>query len=912
MAAIILHGFVQVWTKNGGMSKSEEACIEIIEEKEKSKLSLSFSAGKCNTFQLNNNIESIVLRSYEEKRHQLYLTFRNKEFLFIERLSFTDAKDLKMFLDRIHQNKLQSPGSPEKDEGVFTSTTTQEEINKTSFHDVLNKSNSTSFETAKGNGIPVLQKTPLLTPKSTTLTCKGLLENQYWKTKRMLSSDSEITKNFPEESSISIKKPKMNNLSYIGHNQKIPLNLKELKEIKKLEFMSLLMAGSNGNPYFLKRLTEKILLAFLLEAKYGEYYPEWDEFDMFFYFVPDKLWQGFPNLGNTCYMNAVLQSLFSIPSFADDLLNQGFPWGKIRLDALSMCLAQLFLLKDFYNIKIKEKLLVNIKKSISAVSDIFCGDVQNDAHEFLGLCLDQIKENMGRLNTIWKTQSELEKENSPQQVFAGNAATDVCICPVVTNFELELLRSIICRACGQVVLKTEMSNYLSINLPQGMKEFPLSIQSTFDLFFGAEELEYKCEKCKHRSSVAVHKFSRLPRVLIVHLKRYSFNEFWSLRKDDQAVIISKYLKLSSHCNGNTKPPFPLSKKARSRDFQICKIFQNLNSETNSSSIPSTKLTSKSKDSSALHIGTDKEPVSQHSQRFFKGVSREQQKGQGKDSRLNIIKPELLCSGDGRFIRKELFVGPILRLEDTYLSAIREAYSKPTSSPDARFTKVHVREMAENPKLKTYNKTNLFLGLDFESVTKTIKGFYKDKPRIQKEFQNVAEETRQYEGMRIYKEALQQALLQSFPKPVAQGHTKNIRKLTKFHFHEADISILDSRRNPGTKHSLGKKTESVAKEQKRDADKGDPTYRLIGVVSHLGNTPNSGHYVSDAYDFERQLWFSYNDLQVSNIQEAGMQQARLCTGYIFFYMHNEIFEELSRRDENSQLHSTEAGKKPQKE
>lgn len=33
-------------------------------------------------------------------------------------------------------------------------------------------------------------------------------------------------------------------------------------------------------------------------------------------------------------MNAILQSLFSIQSFANDLLKQGIPWKKIPLNAL--------------------------------------------------------------------------------------------------------------------------------------------------------------------------------------------------------------------------------------------------------------------------------------------------------------------------------------------------------------------------------------------------------------------------------------------------------------------------------------------------------------------------------------------------------------------------------------------------
>lgn len=114
-----------------------------------------------------------------------------------------------------------------------------------------------------------------------------------------------------------------------------------------------------------------------------------------------------------------------------------------------------------------------------------------------------------------------------------DAACQTFVCPVVANFEFELQCSIIWKACGQVVLKTEPSHYLPcINLPQEMKLQPSSIQNSFDLFFRAEDLEYSCHECTHEISVAMHKVSKLPRVLIVHLKCYSFNDAWLLLKDN--------------------------------------------------------------------------------------------------------------------------------------------------------------------------------------------------------------------------------------------------------------------------------------------------------------------------------------------------------------------------------------------
>lgn len=83
MAAIIVHGFVQIWNMETGMSKSKEAFIETMERKKKVRLVIHFSTGEYATFQLSNNIKNIVFRSYGENKNYLHLTFQNNSFLFI-------------------------------------------------------------------------------------------------------------------------------------------------------------------------------------------------------------------------------------------------------------------------------------------------------------------------------------------------------------------------------------------------------------------------------------------------------------------------------------------------------------------------------------------------------------------------------------------------------------------------------------------------------------------------------------------------------------------------------------------------------------------------------------------------------------------------------------------------------------
>ena len=70
-----------------------------------------------------------------------------------------------------------------------------------------------------------------------------------------------------------------------------------------------------------------------------------------------------------------------------------------------------------------------------------------------------------------------------------------------------------------------------------------------------------------------------------------------------------------------------------------------------------------------------------------------------------------------------------------------------------------------------------------------------------------------------------------------------------------------------------------------------TYRLVGVVSHLGGTTHSGHYVSDVYSVERGQWFHYNDHRVNRVDEADVLSESHQSGYLFFYLHKDMCSQV---------------------
>ncbi|XP_076695328.2 ubiquitin carboxyl-terminal hydrolase 29 [Callospermophilus lateralis] len=548
--------------------------------------------------------------------------------------------------------------------------------------------------------------------------------------------------------------------------------------------------------------------------------------------APDKVaeprwaWRGLPNLGNTCYMNAVLQALLAIPSFAQGLLLQGVSWGTAPSGALLTPLSWLLVLKDVCKVETKQELLLSIKSAISAAAEAFQGSQQNDAHEFLGQCLQQLKGEFEDLKASWSAGGEAGGEaggDPAPELCAGSPATQASHCPVSANFEFEMQISITCQVCGWVVLKTEPSNHLSLDLYRGTEPPPLSVQTALDLFFAAEELQYRCERCQHRRSVLRCWFGRLPRVLIVHLKRYSFDDAWLLVKNDQRVHVSPSLVLSQ-CSADTKPPLPVVRRAPAGDAKVLHaVSQETLSAVTSPSLPSETQSSASRGPRGV-------------QSTRGGAGRTQ--GQGG------LESELTDPGGRAPERGQATADSAAAQEGHPLP--HEDRGEPVSTPSSVLAQV-----PRNPELQNSEKTN-------------------------------------------------SGGVQGCPE-------KDMSGPTEARLQEADQDVCGasgSDRGPGNQGRIAQARTPDAV----GSGGPPPAYRLVSVVSHVGSS-DSGHYISDVFDFQQQAWFLYNDLKVSQIPEAVMWEARKRTGYLFFYMHNEIFEESLEKTASPQKLSAQTETTP---
>ncbi|KAM9305045.1 ubiquitin carboxyl-terminal hydrolase 37 [Gastrophryne carolinensis] len=961
MASLCLRGSIRIHCLNMGTSKWKEGSCEVVEKDNKYSLVVNFNAGGVPAkFQLHQNVKNVVLRSNGFKQSRILVTLKDTSSLTIDKVHSKDAEELKHFLETINLEKT-STVKPTQGSASFSGILGNRSAQREGIRPLTNLRSQTptkrvNFESKDETPVkkPLTNcRTPGKTspgsvtpsrignaPATSTPHRSSLMETRSEKRKRMQSPNSDI-EDYPKENDSSTTNKGLTDpgRKFLNSSREKQLNLKQSEENRQglMPLQSTSFYGSRsatkdystGNAYpertpgstqppSAKRslvISSQPGPLSVKKLRLSQDYTGWNKSRVLSTHPQPQQLQGFSNLGNTCYMNSILQSLFSLQPFASDLLKQGIPYKRIPINALLRRFAFLLAKKDVCNAEMKKDLLKKIKNAISATAERFSGYMQNDAHEFLSQCLDQLKEDMGKLNKTWKCEGGSVDDAAGVKAIDDPVAARVYTCPVINNFEFEAQHSIICKMCGETVIKREQFNDLSIDLPRRKKHLPLrSIQDSLDLFFRMEDLEYSCEKCNGKSATVIHKFSRLPRqvVLILHLKRYSFNVALSLNnKVGQQVVIPRYLTLLPHCVECTRPPLSISCNAQAvNNSRPLKALQTMNSCAVNSNI-FRKLPFKY--GSNTPICLDSESEDEPLKRSVANTQRLNTSFEDQDKRPKVNGSKCSEAADTSFddINDEDLMAAVLEGSHKDGSTAHEDEEKLTSSPDTGFggdddlqESATTLEVQEEEKLKTAKETvysDLSKDFDENKENKTPENAHNDVDWMQYELEREREE-----------QELQQALAQSLQEQEARElkEDDDLKRATELSLQEFNSSFLDgmiSDEDSGNEdvHDMDY-TEEETEELKKNAETGElpHSYRLVSVVSHIGSSSSSGHYISDVYDVKKQAWFTYNDLAVSRTQESTVQSDRDRSGYIFFYMHRDVFDELIEEERKSQVATVE--------
>ncbi|XP_078176440.1 ubiquitin-specific protease 25 isoform X2 [Carex rostrata] len=228
--------------------------------------------------------------------------------------------------------------------------------------------------------------------------------------------------------------------------------------------------------------------------------------------------RGLKNLGNTCYLNSVLQCLAHTPPFAQfclasqhsslckDFVSRDKECGFCILERQIVRLHTPAQNGIFPAVDTPSKLL----KSLSIFAEHFKWGRQEDAHEFLRYVID----------TCHIASARLSKARSSTGYNSNGGAHDNSETVMRKIFGGALLSQVKCMACKGESNKTDEIMDLSLDVCHST-----SVKDALVRFFQPEILDgnnkYSCERCKKLSVAKKQMFvSQAPNVLVVQLKRF--------------------------------------------------------------------------------------------------------------------------------------------------------------------------------------------------------------------------------------------------------------------------------------------------------------------------------------------------------------------------------------------------------
>ncbi|KAM9201524.1 ubiquitin carboxyl-terminal hydrolase 50 isoform 1-T1 [Dugong dugon] len=222
---------------------------------------------------------------------------------------------------------------------------------------------------------------------------------------------------------------------------------------------------------------------------------------------------GLRNLGNTCYMNAILQSLCSISPLVEYFLSGKYITA-LQKSCGEVATAFAYLMTDMW---LGDSDCVSPEIFRSALGNLypaFMKKTQQDAQEFLIYVLNELHE------ALKKYHRRSYEKGSTQRCCRKVTAKESSI--ITRLFEGQLSYRIICLQCENCTYKNEVFTVLSLPIPS---EYQCSLQDCLQCFFQQDTLTWNnqihCSFCGTKQETAVRaSISKAPKIIIFHLKRF--------------------------------------------------------------------------------------------------------------------------------------------------------------------------------------------------------------------------------------------------------------------------------------------------------------------------------------------------------------------------------------------------------
>ncbi|KAF8376407.1 hypothetical protein PRIPAC_82836 [Pristionchus pacificus] len=255
---------------------------------------------------------------------------------------------------------------------------------------------------------------------------------------------------------------------------------------------------------------------------------------------------GLVNLGHTCYMSSGLQCISNIPELtnyflSDDYLadvNEANPLGSKG----KLARAYADLIKSMWSGKYESVMPRYFKTVMGKCSRRFSGFAREDAQELLACLLDVLHEDLNRVKTKPYVEERDFSEGMSQKEIAEEAWTNYKKrndSIVIDNLHGQLRNTLVCPKCSKVSIKFDPFCFLSVPVP--VQDERVSLVDCIKLFTKEEQLSemdsWYCPRCRdHVRATKKLDLWKLPRILIVHLKRFQTTR-WTREKIQTPVDI---------------------------------------------------------------------------------------------------------------------------------------------------------------------------------------------------------------------------------------------------------------------------------------------------------------------------------------------------------------------------------------
>lgn len=251
---------------------------------------------------------------------------------------------------------------------------------------------------------------------------------------------------------------------------------------------------------------------------------------------------GLVNLGNSCYLNSILQCMVQIQYLTEYFLetDEKRSWKKDMnaSNPLSskgeVANAYYQLLRIIWSGKVSCLIPSDFKHTISTFCPIFHNTIQHDAQEFASFLIDAIHEDLNRSKLWGKTFSRnttptkaiLDDHQLAIKTWTNHIELNDSI--IVDHFQGMHRTRITCPRCHQKSTKFDVYSSLALTLKGRTDGHPIQLEDCLKHFCQKEELDednaWFCTHCKENvNALKITKLWTTPDILIIHLKRFTYS-----------------------------------------------------------------------------------------------------------------------------------------------------------------------------------------------------------------------------------------------------------------------------------------------------------------------------------------------------------------------------------------------------